>query len=216
MFSCVAGGYYLKANQAVEDNNSLFKKQVVARVSYLALVPGTLVANVADTVLGLLERTVFNCTLGKYGNDFAINLASFEKIVSQPYANLIKVINPKAKFDNYFYRNRPQNGKCFVQVKKYFDKKVGICAGSKSFLKKQVATRLTLVLKAVASILARLADAVLGVGYAALSIITVGKYEKFNNNALVHLKIPNVVKDIVDCGSKIFGNIDELAEWDLF
>ena len=182
-----------------ECEDSSFFNEVATRACYLSLVPGTFVANVADTIVGIVAAAIFICSFGKYGGNFsAEGIMASEKIVSQPFANLVKSINPQAKF-NFFDYKYYTNGKCISKVEKFFKKNQSQYIKSKSFLKKQIVSRLTFALQAVASVVARLADAFLGVGYATRSIFNAGRNNGFNNKAINHLRITGIVRDVVQC-----------------
>lgn len=216
---------YIEENWVHSNDTNFFKKQVGARVGHLALTPWSAVTSVADTIVGFGAGLAAIATQGKHKPTFKFaieHLDSSKKIIVRPYVNLLKTLNPEAKFSGsisnapYVHRYMAYvtgqkdafitgDGDGFITsyVSEFLKDVARSCYNSDSFLKRHIASRLTYALLAVSSVITRLADGIIGVVAATLSFITLGKEESINNLAYRALQAPGIVNDIFYCTIKL-------------
>lgn len=212
---------YVQSNWVSGVQTNFFKKHVLSRGAHLILVPCSLIANVADTILGSVVGIAAIGTLGRHRStlETAIkHLKGWDMLVSGPYLNILKAINPEARIEGYtendalnhkthpnIYPKPPlitvtRNG--FIADRVRFlglEKKSKEYFNSDNFLRRHVASRLTIGLLAVACLVTRAVDAIIGIPAAALSILTLGKIVSLNNLAARTLLAPAIIRDLYFC-----------------
>lgn len=164
------------------------------------LAPATLIDAALKTLIGLGATFVSLITLTsvKPINQFTLRyLRASGNIVSFPYRNYIKAVYPQAKF--------PTSASGTVReyvllLSKGVDR---IYTEGDSFLEKHVASRVCLVMIALAFVVANVADATFGVIALTVSIGTLGYFNKINQAAFHHLSAVIVLADLLEVAIKI-------------
>jgi hypothetical protein len=203
-----------------------FEKHVLARGGHLGLIPLFTITSVVDTIVGAGAGIVSIATGGTYKAtcDFAMNhLDSSRNIVAYPYTNLLRTLNPEAKFPSsvashsYFHSYRywsqtidqgseliTNDGDGFITsyVSDALKDVARSCRNSDNFFKRHIVSRLTYLLLAISSLITRVVDGIIGVIAAILSFLTLGKVGSINNVAFRALQAPGIVKDLFYCAIK--------------
>ena len=181
---------YIKITLVESSDTNFIKKQLFSRLRYAAMVPTYVVANVADTIFGIGSETVYHATFGwlGYSKDDAKYLrSSFKYVLSDPYYAFVKTINPGANSLGGYSAGKVTNLMQYVLVspaKKFAD--------SKYFMLKHVASRLTYAIAALAAVVTRVADGIIGLPFALLSIISFGAIKSLNEfsyNSLIQFPL---------------------------
>ena len=177
---------YIANNWVKSSDTNFIKKQLFSRLGFAALVPGYVVADVADTIIGVGAKTVDCLTFGMFESCQEVArvcLFSFKCVLLDPYSALLRTINPEAKFRPKYY-----SGKVTKLMKNLLVYPAKKFAKSDCFMHKHVVSRLTYALAALAAVVTRVADGVIGLPVAILSIISFGTIESVNAFALDSLK----------------------------
>jgi len=154
---------YVDSNWVYSRETTFIKKHVLARGAHFVLAPALFITSALDTIVGLGVGIGALCTLGKHKPTYKIasyHLSSANKLFVRPYVNLLRVINPEAKFsgdlDNLFIGFAKQamisgSGDGFLSdlVANPLLDIARSCYNSDNFLKRHVASRLTYALLAV-------------------------------------------------------------------
>lgn len=212
---------YVDTNWVYSRETTFIKKHILARGAHFVLAPASLITSAVDTLVGLGVGIGSLCTLGKHEPTFktAFNhLSGAQKLFVRPYVNLLQVINPEARFSgNWADRSFAErqfglvkqamisgDGDGFLSnfVTKRLKNIARSCYNSDNFLKRHVASRLTYALLAISCLVTRVADGVIGIGAAGLSILTGGKFESLNNLAYRTLQAPGIIRDLFYCTIK--------------
>ncbi len=200
---------YIQVN--LSNSDSLFKSQVLTRVAYLSLAFLNIITGSVNATAGVLTGSLNILTAGKKHSLHKITLAQLcntRLTLSLFYLNGLRVLNPHARLCNYIPKNSLElsfdgNGLFAGRVNTLIQDLSAQCNTSKNFLKKQVISRLTYVLLAVASLVTRAVDAVIGIIAAVFSILTLGKFNTINTIAFRGLQVPGIVDDLFYCAVKI-------------
>ncbi|MBS4168512.1 hypothetical protein [Parachlamydia sp. AcF125] len=187
---------YVSKNWVLSKKTNFLKKHVIARGAYLALVPSSFVTSALDTIVGLGTGVGVFLTLGKQQKTFTIafnHLINTDRLVAQPYAHFLKMVNPKAEFSD------ERCGIITYPVAGALDKKAEKFSSSNNFLKRHVASRLTYALLAISCLVTRAVDGIIGIPTATLSVLTAGKFESLNKLAYRSLKAPGIIADLFGC-----------------
>jgi hypothetical protein len=129
-------------------------------------------------------------------------LESSKPLLYAPFLNFLHFINPKAALSS---STKPPmidaTGNGFIAGKVIGSVKniANGCRNSHNFLKREVASRLSYVLLAVAAVVSRAIDGVIGIPAAALSILTGGTYVSLNNLAVRALQATGIISDLYYC-----------------
>lgn len=202
---------YVNRNWVLGKNTSFVKKHVLARGAHSILAPCSFITNSVDTIIGLGVGigVLFTAGTHKPTFKFAMNhLDGSRKIFAQPFFNLLKTINPEAKFTGndqiLNWHTSPLIGAYGNGFTAHFvieDLKIVArsCYNSKNFLKRHVASRLTYALLAISCLVTRAVDGVICIPAASLSLLMVGKCESLNNLAYRTLKAPGIIHDLFFC-----------------
>lgn len=183
------------------EHPSILKTHVLARGAYFLLVPTVIITSAVDTIIGLGAAIVAISSLGDCRSiiEVADDHLSM-KLISVPYACILKVINPYAEFSEEDLVS--YDGFISDLVIKRFNKKIKECSCSKNFLERYVISRVGYALLAICSVICRIVDAVIGVPVVTLSFLTAGKFSSLNNLAYRTLQSPKVVHDLFYCVMK--------------
>lgn len=194
------------------ESSSTCKKHVLARGVHLVLIPGSFVAGVVDTVIGVVAGigSFLTCGSRMFANHAEQHLKSSAMILSRPYANLMLAINPtlskqKLRPELFDDDERDFSITHFV-INKFsssFRDQLVDCDDSDNFFYKHVVSRLTFVLLTVADVVARVADGIICLPVAAASILTFGCFERLNDLALGTLQAPGLIGDLYFLGGFI-------------
>ena len=194
-------GFVKFAEECIDDNwvksrdDNFIKKQLFSRLGYATLVPGYMIACIADTIMGIGAKTVDFATLGRFEpcKIYAkIHLPSFERVLSDPYYAFIRTINPGAEFNfekNDMFATTGKVVELLVfQAKKFTE--------SDSFILKNVASRLTFALAALAAMVTRVVDGIIMLPHVFLSVAICGAFVLSNSAAYeVLMQLPKAVTD---------------------
>lgn len=176
---------------------NFMKKQIFARGANLILTPASFVTHCLDTIMGLGAGIGALCSGRSSSPLYGIYRAHFKNsrnIVSEPYVNFLRSINPTAKVLRGI-----EDGFLTEAVIPSFVRHTREWVLSKNFLKRHVATRLTFALLAVSCVISRLADGIIGVSAACLSILFIGRIRSLNHIAYRGLQFTGVVDDLIYC-----------------
>jgi hypothetical protein len=200
---------YVEENWVQSDETTFLKKQVFARGAHLALVPASFITSAADAIIGLGAAIGTVCTVGKHQPTYKFamtHLYNLDKLFVNPYVNFLRAVNPEALFSAGRKSTAAinANGDGFLtglMIDKLKDA-ARTYYNSDNFLKRHVASRLTYALLAVACLVTRAVDAVIGILAATFSILTFGKFESLNNMSYRALQFPGILTDLFYCTIK--------------
>lgn len=208
--------HYVASSWVQSDETTFLKKHVLARGAHLLLTPASFITSAVDTIIGLGAGIGAICTLGKHQSTVKVafnHLSGSNKLFVRPYVNFLQTINPEAKFSGDA-ANQPfglakqamisGDGDGFLSdlVINPLKNIARSCYNSDNFLKRHVASRLTYALLAVACLVTRAVDGIIGIPAAGLSILTGGKFESLNNLAYRTLQAPGIINDLFYCTIK--------------
>lgn len=193
------------------ENPSFLKKQIGGRFCYLALTPFSAITSIADTVIGIGAGIGTIATLGtnpKIFNTSISYISSSRYIIAKPYINILRTINPNAKFFEFDPDKQKSSisptddGLLTGEVQRFLELKALDASTSNNFLKRHVISRLTYALLAISSIVTRYVDGIIGVSAAVLSIAFLGTVEPLNNLAYRGLQSTGIISDLFYCTAK--------------
>ncbi|MBA3958142.1 MAG: hypothetical protein H0X51_07105 [Parachlamydiaceae bacterium] len=173
----------------------LFKHHVVARVIHLAVIPIFMVTTAWDMAIGALTTVASLATLGMYEslNDRSIkHLEASQSILAHPYLHLLWTVNPSAKMihrDGRLFSFKNEFSGIFsafvlLAAEDALEKR---CESENVFVR-HVISRPLVVLAAAITVVAQVADGILGVACAGLSLFSFGMIPKVNTIAFTALK----------------------------
>lgn len=198
---------YVAKNWVSSEETSFVKKQVLARGAYLILAPASLVTSAVDAIIGVGAGIGAICALGKHKPtcQFTIkHLHSSDRMIAEPYVNLLKALNPDFELtEGRSLIGAMGHGFTSHFIREPLKEVARSCYDSDSLLKRHVASRLTYALLAIASVVTRAVDGVIGVPAAALSLLTLGKFESLNHLAYRGLQVPGIINDLFYCTIKL-------------
>jgi hypothetical protein len=190
---------YKNLSSDFAGSRSVFRSEVLSRIISLLLIPGSAIANLADTVVAVFAQAGVILTGGN--NQRLVNTAnlhfSYSSSLSVPFYYLIRVINPRSGPEPVTSRG------ITLALKLKLEKIASKFFHSDNLLKKHTATRLTYALLAVACVVTRAVEAVFGLVGATLAVLTLGKFHRLNQFAYVNLHFTHIVRDIIQCATKI-------------
>lgn len=156
---------------------------VLTRTAHLIVAPFEIVAAVADTIIGLGVGALSVASFGASPRLFevaSLHLGSARDLMQKPYLHLLRSINPKAHITiNQTVYGLAERAFIFTPLRNANQK----CLDSDNLLMRQVGTRLTYALLALSTVVARVAEGILGSAMATLAILTVGYSKKLNTLA---------------------------------
>lgn len=215
---------YIEENWVHSNQTNFFKKQILARATFLVLAPSSLIIGAVDTIVGLGAAIGSLCTLGKHKPIFEAaisHLASSDKLVALPYLNILQTINPAATLMGDL-SNEPEEIRSLAESRGFVPAMISAdgngfitdraihslktiaksCYNSENFLKRHVSSRLTYVLLAISCVVTRAVDGIIGVAAAALSILSMGQFISLNNLAYRSLQTTGIISDLFYCTIK--------------
>jgi hypothetical protein len=221
-FSVVPIEHSVIDNLVNTENLNCAKRHLLARGAYLALTPLSFVTNAIDAVVGIGAGVGAILTVGKSDKIYRValeHLQGAQQILALSFTNLLHTINPQARF------SRPENdpgqwvhGVCIRRpratigvegngfISNFFISRLrktgSSCYRYDGFLMRHIASRLTYALLAIACLITRTVDGIIGVLAAVLSLVTVGKFESLNNLAYRALQAPGIIHDLFYCTIK--------------
>lgn len=181
---------------------NFFKKHVLARGAYLVLAPCYAISCALDAIIGLGAALGSICTLGLYKpalKSAEIHLNKGTDILLYPYSNLLKAINPAAKFQLTIKGPSYLERKLDLLIDNTISKPLNFavkCANSDNLLKRQVVSRLTFALITVSALVNGVATSIFGMPAVVLSFLTFGKFSSINRIAQLGAATPAVVLSI--------------------
>lgn len=207
---------YIDINLVHDDDTTFVKKHILARGAHILLTPVSFITSAVDTIIGLGAGIGAICTLGTHKQTFNVacyHLSSSKELFVLPYVNFVQTINPEARFSEaYIVRYLGLAKKAMISgdgvgflsdfVINPLKNIARSCYNSDNFLTRHVASRLTYALLAVSCLVTRAVDGIIGIPAAALSILTVGKFESLNNLAYRTLQAPGIIGDLFYCTIK--------------
>lgn len=187
------------------QNESFLNDQIVSRLREAILIPFVMLSAPIDMIVGLGYYAGSILTFGtepklfSYANKFT--LAS-GKLFSTSYLHLLKVFIPKAGTDK---KIKEFNGLFTHNVYQKIEEKAQHYSSSKNIFVRHGASRFTYPLLAIACVITRIADLVVGIFAAALSFIPYfGAKTWLNDSAFRGLEVLNIVNDLFYCTVKCF------------
>lgn len=172
------------------------KKEILARVAHLGLIPASFVFNALDTIIGVGAAGVTVLTLGlneRTGLVTGKHLNSSKKLFAGPYLNLLKTINPKAEVDESIdsgFLSRLVSDILKEIATDFTD-------DNKNVFSKHVVSRALYALAGLSSLVTRVADGIISVPVVCISLLTLGKFSVINDLAYTTLQAPGVVNDFI-------------------
>jgi hypothetical protein len=200
---------YIETNWILSHKTTFLKKQVLARGAYFCLTPAAFITHAIDTIIGLGIGLGALCTLGihKPTVKMAINhLSDSKQLFANTYINFLKFINPGAYADLNSSQEPTISAEGNGFLSDFVDKPLRDlardCRNSDNILKRHITSRLTYALLAISCLVTRAIDGIIGIPAAALSILTLGKFESLNNLAYRTLQAPGIIRDLFICTIK--------------
>ena len=170
-------------------------RNLFARTLNIILIPIGLIARVVDITIGIfLALPINTLTLGKIGplNDYTKEcLIQLKTLFSRAYMTALRVINPYAEEDK-------------ASLSRYVDKAFIDAARLRenNFFNRQITLRLTSIVYAMAYLVSRVVDTLVGVIMIPLSLATLGAYKRFNCMASQALAFPMIIGDLYACAMR--------------
>jgi|694.fasta_scaffold16970_4 hypothetical protein len=192
---------YIVENFTSQKNTSYLKREVLARGAYLALIPTFLTTYALDILIGLGSCLVTFSTLGTHMPSYRAthnHLMGSTQLLNNSYFLFLRMVNPMSKVPT-----AERDGVIHDSVRQFLQSKASEFRSSDNYLKKEVASRLTYALLALASIVTRAVDGVVGILVATFSISTFGAFDWANGFACKALTPSGIIYDIVWCALKV-------------
>lgn len=185
------------------NKKKLLKTRIFTRGAHLLLIPPSFIISAIDIVIGLGAGIGAVCTLGKHRRTFIIardHLSMSNNLFLAPYWLFLFTLNPKAA--KLAMITREDDSFLSDSVITPLKKIARTCYNSDNFLKRHVSSRLTYALLAISCLVTRVADGVIAIPTAGLSILTGGKFVPLNNLAFRTLQAPSLIDDLFYCTIK--------------
>jgi len=191
----VMGPIHLYISQHLRNPKaSCATREIASRVSFLALVPFSLIPSAADAIIGTgigVVAVLSGGTLCTTNDIHRRYIDSTNHLLSQPYICLLRTINPNVLVES------PGRGYFTSKVQGFIAQAIRNCNESESTLVKHFVSRLTFALYGIASVVTRAVDGVLGVIAALFSFMTLGYFTELNRFAYRNLQVTGVIEDLV-------------------
>lgn len=183
---------FVQKNFVLSKDAGCFEKHVSARAAYLLLIPTSFITATLDTIIGIGLGAGACLTGGliKRLNTYSVrHIAASSVLLANPYYHLMRAINPKLRF------GRSLSIANFVSnlVEKPVTVAMSNCLDSKSFFMRHVVTRTLIASNAIACLVTLVADAIICLPVAALSLVTFGYFDKVNRLAFGTLMCPKII-----------------------
>ena len=183
------------AHPSNPKNRTFFKESVLSRGAHFTSTPVYAFTNTIDTIIGLVAGIGALCTLGMHKPSYTFackHIICADFLISDVYLGLIKMINPRLSLDD----SANKAGMITEFVSTMLEKRANAFRDSDSIFKSHVASRLTIALLALSSIVTRVADGIIGLGAAGLSILCLGKVDELNSLAYRGLQVTGIISDL--------------------
>ncbi len=202
-------------------NNNLSNSELKHRGASFGFGCIKFVTSIADTIIGMGLGCGDIVTAGKIESLHKLSVSQLDfsyKILSPSYRNFLKAINPKAHFSdevntydiNFQKRNseinhKPPmiscrgNGLLADSIALSLDNFANRSYQSDNLIKKYVISRLTYPVLALACLVTRLVDGIIGLLAATFSLLTLGKFTLLNNIAVRGLESTGIINDFFYC-----------------
>lgn len=170
-------------------NNGCLRHSIGARVAHLALAPVSLVTGAFDLVFASIMGAKAYIHLGcnkSLTRESVDQFYAARNIVTRPYMNLVKFVNPKVHFRTanalISYRG---NGFLSQHLGSMIENTgiINYCTNLDNFFARHISARLCYALVTIAFVVARIADGIISVPACAVSILIAGKFQALNNLA---------------------------------
>lgn len=165
-----------------------------ARTLNLIAAPFGLVARVLDIAIGVFIAMPFNLltagTLEGLNNFTNASLFCLDQVLSMLALNLLRVINPRAGIDLRSLSLTDKLNEALVSVKE---------GNSAHPFNYHITNRFNALVYAMAYVVTRAADVVLGTLGLVLAAVTLGSYPLFNRLAFSALAFPGLIDDLYRC-----------------
>lgn len=191
--------HYVELDKKPEELKTRFVRCAVAPVFSLAWA--------LDTLIGLGAGVASIFPLGEYRPSHKFvkeQLDASQRILVIPYFFFLKLLNPKVKDSDYTRLTKSLSDQ--HNNSDYLDDFLK----SDQFLKRHVATRLSYSVLAVSISVVAAVQMVFAIPLAALSLLTVGKFEILNDSAEKCLLSVGVIQDLYEIARKIINPQIEL------
>ncbi|MBA3958141.1 MAG: hypothetical protein H0X51_07100 [Parachlamydiaceae bacterium] len=178
-----------------DENNdkSFFKHYVVARVIHLIVIPIFLLTIVWDVGVGAVSTVASLATLGlsvNFAKRSLTHLRASKSLLAIPYLHLLWALNPSAKFhsDGKFVCSISE-GRGFLSSHA-IDLQIKALRRTHSpdLLVRHLISRPLVALAGIIVVIAQVADGIIGVAAAGLSLLFLGKIPTINTLAFIALK----------------------------
>jgi hypothetical protein len=181
---------------------------IAARIAHLLLAPASIFPCTIDTIAGLSAGAASLVTFGLISPcvNFAANeLHAIGGLISNPFANLLRTINPHAEFIPTRVRGDSAISRAISEIPlaETISETADRNAHSASFFKRHVLSRAFYAMTAVTAIVSRTALAILAAPAVVLAALTLGTDRNINSFASTALRAPALVSDLIMCGIKI-------------
>jgi hypothetical protein len=188
-------------------------KEIISRCANGIAAPLTILTCAVDIIIGLGTGIGALCTLGRNRPTYKFakhHLASSKTILADPYINVRKILNPsfvltckhEVPSENDPFICARGDGFLSDYVKVYLEPKIENLKNSNSRIEKYIASRLTEAVLGVSLIVARVADGIIGIGAAFLSLLPFVNNQSLNNLAYRGLQAPGLISDLFECTIK--------------
>ncbi len=207
--------YYINRN--LSNSESKLKSQCLAKGALIGLGVLNIVTGIADTAIGVALGCANVATAGTNYKIYKATISQFtntQAMLSISYMNFLRTINPKGVFSqNLTKKFLPDDYKPPVisvkgdglltdSVTTSINKFARDCYTSDNKLKKHVISRLTYPVLALAYLVTRTVDGIIGLLAATFSLLTLGKFTILNNVAFRGLQAPGIIGDLFYCAVK--------------
>lgn len=193
---------HLKRQASSESHKkNCFNRCFISRGLNLSLVPITLVTNALDALIGSGIGVAAICTAGAHKEIASLAgtyLPRSNRLLAEPFYQLLKSINPKASFSNATHVLIPNRGNGFISslvLPKLHEEGLK-CQCSTNVFERHVISRLTFALAGLAAIVTRIADATIALPAVAIALMTYGKVASINNLAYRTLQSLGLINDL--------------------
>jgi hypothetical protein len=191
---------YIDSTWTTSTNTS---EKIYARTANLLLAPVVLITCALDTILGLGATLGVVCTLGRHNiiaDQAATLMLHSTKLLTAPYMQLLKTIDPKQRSYEKKYTNNYTCDKGLLTEKiTFIFAHILKISKSQNFFNRHIVSRLCFALLAMASLVTRVVDGLIGVLAASVSLLTLGYFHNVNQIAYQNLQAPGIITDIFVC-----------------
>jgi hypothetical protein len=171
-----------------------FSDRILGRCANVILAPTALITCALDTLMCLGAGLGAICTLGmkkSFVDKMIVHFHETSQILAEPYLQLLTAIAPPyPEYTRY-------NGLFCNLVQPLGSNIKNLISPNNNFLKRHVASRLTIALLVTSLVITKVIDGVIGVIAAPISLVMAGKFKKLNTLALNGLYATNLIGDLM-------------------